>query len=169
MLSSDPSLFDACTEIIVQEFGPIDYQSDILPWSNTEYYREEMGPDIARRFIFIEPLHDPSILPNSKIFTNMLENRLAVQTGTVLRRRINLDPGYITEAKVILASAKDFAHRIYIGDGIYAEVTLRYSTIHRCFTTLDHTYPDYGTEAYRTLFNKARNRLRASLNRTSRK
>ncbi len=80
-----------------------------------------------------------------------------------IRRRINLDPGYITEAKVVLASTKDFSHRVYIGENIYAEVTLRYSSKERSFTSCDHTFFDFRTEAYRLLFNTARYLLRERL------
>lgn len=167
MLSPDPSLFDTCAEIIRVEYGPIDYQSGILPWNNTDYYHEEMGPGIVRKFIFFERLMDPIKLPEVKIFTNEVEKRFMVQAENTLLRTVNIDPGYVTEAKVVLATTKDFSHRIYIGEGIYAEVTLRYSTIGRCFTTLEHTYPDYRMDSYRTLFNKARDILRTKLKRDS--
>lgn len=163
MLSPDPSLFDACAEIIRTEYGPIDHQSDILPWSNTEYYREEMGPGIVRKFLFLARLRDPAELPEMKVFTDGIEKAFSARSGGALQRRINLDPGYVTEAKVVLATAKDFSHRIYIGKGIYAEVTLRYSTNDRSFMPCEHTYPDYRTETYRSLFNGARDILRAAL------
>jgi hypothetical protein len=163
MLSPDPSLFDASAEIIDKEYGPVDHHSGVLPWSNTEYYHEEMGPGIVRKFLFLKPLRKPDELPDMKIFTDRIEKMFSIRTEGVLQRRINLDPGYVTEAKVVLATAKDFSHRIYIGKGIYAEVTLRYSVNDRSFMPFDHTYPDYRTETYRTLFNEARNVLRTDL------
>ena len=163
MLSPDPSLFDACAEIISKEYGPVDRQSGVLPWSNAEYYREEMGLGIVRKFLFLKPLRNPEELPDMKLFTDRIEKTFTVRTEDVPRRRINLDPGYVTEAKVVLATAKDFSHRIYIGKGIYAEVTLRYSVNDRSFMPCDHTYPDYRTEAYRAMFNEARNILRTDL------
>lgn len=163
MLSPDASLFDACAEIIRAEYGLIDHQSDILPWSNTAYYREEMGPGIVRKFLFLERLRDPAELPEMKLFTDGIEKAFSARSGGALKRRINLDPGYVTEAKVVLATAKDFSHRVYIGKGIYAEVTLRYSANDRSFMPCDHTYPDYRTEAYTTLFNNARDILRTAL------
>jgi hypothetical protein len=89
-----------------------------------------------------------------------IENSLAVQAGNRSRRRINLDPGYVTEAKVVLATTKDYSHRLYIGKGIYAEVTLRYGNKDRSFIPFDHTYLDYGSEMYITMFNTARDLLR---------
>lgn len=167
MLSAEPALFHACTETLIEEYGPIDHQTEILPWGNSDYYREEMGPGIVRKFIFFKRLMDAKRLSEVKLFTNNLEQDLAEHTENKLRRRINLDPGYITEAKVVLATTKDFSHRIYIGEGIYAEVTLCYSNIDKSFIPLDYTYPDYRTEAYRSLFCEARNLLRTALKRNS--
>jgi len=167
MLSCDTSLFDACAQILGREYGPLDFESDVFPWDNTEYYRDEMGDRIERKFIFFEQLMDPGDLPRIKTFTNSVENSFAAQDGAVLRRRINLDPGYVTQAKVVLATTKDFAHRIYLGDGIYAEVTLRYSNADRGFTPFDYTYPDYRTDTYRALFNTARENLRTALKKNS--
>ncbi len=168
MLSSEPALFNACSEILQDEYGALEVESDLLPWGNTDYYREEMGTGILRKFLFFErPMH-PGKLPLIKKFTNDLEKKYAVRKGQILRRRINLDPGYVTEAKVVLATTKDFTHRIYIGDDIYAEVTLRYSAKGRTFAPFDHTYPDYRTEAYLALFNKVRENLRAALHKKGR-
>lgn len=161
MLSPDPLLLDTCADILGSEYGPIDYQSAATPWEFSDYYREEMGPGILRKFIFFERLVDPGILPQVKHFASRIEERSADRQGNALRRRINLDPGYITEAKVALATTKDYAHRIYIGDGIYAEVTLRYQGGR--FTPLDSTYPDYRTKESLEMFIKARELLRATL------
>lgn len=166
MLSPDLSLFDACAVLLVKEYGPIDYQSDVFPWSNANSYRDEMGDGIMRKFVFFERLMDPVTMPEIKIFTNWIESLQSVQAEQSMKRKINLDPGYVTEAKVVLATTKDFSHRIYIGRGMYAEVTLRYSNAGRCFTACDYTYPDYRTAEYLTLFKNARDRLRAALNRT---
>jgi len=166
MLSTEPSLFDVCADILCKEYGPLDHCSDILPWSDTEYYRQEMGNGIVRKFIFFERLMDAAELPNIKVITNNVEKDFSTRSPDGMRRRINIDPGYITEAKVVLATTKDFSHRIYIGEGIYAEVTLSYSARDRTFAPLDHTYPDFRTDAHRTLFNTARDVLRTALNRT---
>jgi hypothetical protein len=106
---------------------------------------------------------DPGDLPKVKLFTDKMEKDFALRAGTTTSRRINLDPGYVTEAKVVLATTKDFSHRIYIGSQIYAEVTLRYNVRDRDYVPLDYTYPDYRTDAYRTVFLKARDLLRAAL------
>ena len=163
MLSPEPALFDACRGLLCAEYGPLDYESDVMPWDTTDYYRDEMGPAIYRKFIFFEEPADPGTLAAMKKFTHGLEERYSASLPSGLRRRVNLDPGYVTEAKVVLASTKDFSHRVYIGESIYAEVTLRYSSKERSFTACDHTFFDFRTETYKLLFNTARDLLRKRL------
>jgi hypothetical protein len=165
MLSPEPELFDICADIVCKEYGPIDYESEIVPWTNSDFYQKEMGSGILRKFIFFKQLRDPGDLPAIKLNTIRIENGLAIQTVNKARRRINLDPGYVTEAKVVLATTKDYTHRLYIGEGIYAEVTLRYINKDRSFTPFDYTYLDYCSETYKTMFNKARDLLRTALER----
>ena len=97
-----------------------------------------------------------------------MENKFSAAGGPGRLRRINLDPGYVTEAKVVLATSKDFAHRMYIGDNIYAEVTLRYDAKEGVFAPHDVTYPDFRSEAYLQLFKKARGILRTAMNKGKR-
>lgn len=163
MLSSDPALFETCGRALSAEYGPVDYESAQWRWDFSEYYRQELGSGLLRKFLFFERLLDPALLASIKRFTNDLEKRHSAPSETGGRRRINLDPGYLTEAKVVLATTKDYAHRVYIGNGIYAEVTLRYQDGR--FTALDTTYPDYRTEDSMKLFEKARALLRAAASR----
>ena len=165
MLSPEPELFDICADMLSKEYGPIDYQSEIVPWTNSDFYLKEMGSGILRKFIFFEQLRDPVDLPAIKLNTIRIENGFAIQTVKKARRRINLDPGYVTEAKVVLATTKDYTHRLYIGEGIYAEVTLRYTNKDRSFTPFEYTYRDYCSETYKTAFNTARDLLRTTLKR----
>jgi len=163
MLSPEPELFTVCTEILGREYGPVESESNLFSWDNTNYYREEMGEHILRKFLFFERVMDPGKLPSVKRFTIDLEKQFASLERYSLRRRINIDPGYVTEAKVVLATTKDFSHRLYIGDNLYGEVTLRYSTKERSFIPHEFTYPDFRTEAYLTLFNGVRKSLRVAL------
>jgi uncharacterized protein DUF4416 len=163
MLSPDPELFSVCTELLCRTYGPVDSESGHSIWDNTDYYQDEMGANIVRKFIFFERIMDPGNLTAVKHFTVDMEKQFAVFKGGYLRRRINLDPGYVTEAKVVLATTKDFAHRLYIGDNIYGEVTLRYNAKERTFSPHEFTYPDFRTKAYLELFNSARESLRAAL------
>jgi uncharacterized protein DUF4416 len=166
MLSPEPDLFGECSRVLQTEFGPVETDSECMPWIISDYYREEMGPDILRKFLFFERTADPAQLSSIKRFTNDLEKNFSVKAVGGLRRRINLDPGYVTEAKVVLASTKDFAHRVYIGEGIYAEVTLRFSSKDRSFIPHEHTFPEFRTAPYLALFNSVRENLRAQLRAT---
>jgi hypothetical protein len=168
MLSPEPALFITCTEILTHEYGPIELESEVVSWINTDYYRKEMGGNILRKFVFFTQVMDPGKLPSVKHFTIDIEGRFAKHEGNFLRRRINIDPGYVTEAKVVLATTKDYAHRLYIGDNLYGEVTLRYSTKARSFMPHEFTYPDFRTEYYLALFNKARKNLHTLLHNNTR-
>jgi hypothetical protein len=169
MLSPEPALLDECAGLLCAAYGPLDYESDVMLWDTTDYYRDEMGPVIYRKFVFFKELTDPAALAAVKRFTHGIEGRYSLGTPPSIRRRINLDPGYVTEAKVVLASTKDFSHRVYIGENIYAEVTLRYGTKERSFTACDHTFFDFRTETYRLLFNAARALLREELKQRRKK
>ncbi len=163
MLSSYPELFSACTEILCRKLGPVEFESILFRWDTTNYYRDELGDNIMRKFLFFERIMDPGELPSVKHFTIEVERQFAVPGSGSLRRRVNLDPGYVTEAKVVLATTKDFVHRIYIGENLYGEVTLRYGSKERSFMPHEHTYPDFRTKSYLDLFNGARDSLRIAL------
>ncbi len=126
-------------ELLENKFNnKIDIFSPIIDFSFTKYYNKEMGENLKRQWISFETLISPELLAEMKVETNNIEDSFAVNSSG---RIVNIDPGYITPANVILASTKDFSHRIYLSKGIYAEVT----TIYRKegFTKLPWTYPDY--------------------------
>lgn len=155
MLSSEIYLFDELRERLKGVFGPVDLESPVWQWSHTDYYSEEMGEDLKRKFLFFQRLINPEIIPEIKLRTIELEGQYLRDNGG---RRINLDPGYLGLAKVVLVSTKDFSHRIYLRNGIYAEVTLLYSG--KTYQPLPYTYPDFRTEGYIQLFREARESLR---------
>ena len=150
MLAKDKKLFDCTEEFFVKEFGQIDYRSPCLLFNYTDYYKEEMGHPLKRRFISFEKLIPPQDLPKIKLKTNLIEKK----TSQNKKRLINVDPGYINDSKFILATTKDYFHRIYLGKGMYAEVTLYWKK--DGFQTFDWTYPDYRTKEYRDILNKIR-------------
>lgn len=152
ILFSDKGYIDIIRDKLSSTLGPIDLTSPTWPWKHSSYYEKEMGTDLERVFFFFErPIH-PDQLPDIKIMTNELE--MGLFSDENLLRPVNIDPGYITLAKVVLASTKDYSHRIYIGKGIYAEVTLFYEN--KTFRPFPYTYPDYRSDEYITLFNMAR-------------
>jgi hypothetical protein len=118
-------------------FGRIDLVSAWMPFDYTQYYAEEMGTGLFRRMLAFQPLVAPERLPHVKLATNAIEQACA-QDG---RRTVNIDPGILSLERFVLATGKNFTHRIYLGQGIYADLTLIY---HRgAFQTLPWTYPDY--------------------------
>lgn len=158
LLSREERLIHIARERLSLSFGPVDFASEISPWTYTRYYEKEMGTDLKRQFLFFERPILPDTLSDIKNMTNDLETHLKDNVGIRMQGRpVNIDPGYLTLAKVVLASTKDYSHRIYIGNGIYAEVTLYYRD--KSYQSLPHTYPDYGSREYIDMFNRVREDL----------
>ena len=149
MLAANEALLRRAGKLLDEEFGPIDATSDVIPFSFTDYYAGEMGTGLLRKFGSFRPPIDPGGLAEIKLRTNELERQLASVEATA-RRRVNLDPGYVTPAKVVLATTKNFAHRIYLGQGIYAEITLNFRR-NKCVFH-DWTYPDFRSESHAHYF-----------------
>ena len=151
MLSSVEELFLEAEEKLSRHFGKIDFAGDIIPFWYTSYYENEMGKNLLRKFVSFGKLIDAGSLSEIKILAGNIEKELSNASG---KRMINIDPGYLTDAKLVLATTKNYGHRIYIGNGIYAEVTLHFKDGN--FRAWDWTYPDYRTEEYIEIFNKIR-------------
>lgn len=154
MLSAWPKLFARAEAELCERFGALLCASEVMAFDFTDYYRAQMGENIWRKFVAFEREVDPSDLAEIKVWTNALEKRLAGGEFPVARP-INLDPGYVTPAKLVLATTKDNAHRIYLADGIYAEITLSYRK-GKGWRAHPWTYPDYRTEAYHDFFEAVR-------------
>lgn len=154
-------LLISCEEILPQvlrrlelDFGPVDLQSELVPFNHTTYYQDEMGPVIKRKFIACQSLIDVDELPDIKLYTNRLEQLFAHPSTS--KRRINIDPGYLSLSKVVLATTKDYDHRLYLHAGIFAEVTLRYKRKTQSYEPWEWTYPDYREPFAINFFNKLR-------------
>ena len=125
VFTSDEKLFEPVKEILSKRLGSCIYESSVLPFNHTDYYTAEMGSDLKRCIFAFDELIDPSELPALKLWSNSLEQDRAVDG----KRQVNIDVGYISLGKLVLASTKDHSHRIYLGKGIYGEVTLRLSEV----------------------------------------
>ncbi len=154
ILSGDNTLLEEVEYLLAKRLGKVDIKSEIFPFDFTDYYKKEMGTNISRQFLCFKELINPEKLSDIKIWTNELENEIKCYRKSDVARPINLDPGYLTHCNLILASAKDYYHRIHLQNGIYAEVTLFYQ--HEVFKNLPWTYPDFQTEEYKNFFLKVR-------------
>ena len=160
VLVSHAKLIPEIEQRFVNAYGPIDHRSSVIPFDFTDYYETEMG-DILDRILFsFERLIEADQLPEIKRQTNHLEEELAPLYPNV-KRPVNLDPGYIEQAKVILASTKNFYHRIYLEKGIFAEVTMHFKN--NTYQFFPWTYPDYQSKEYQEFFLKMRHIYRAQL------
>lgn len=143
---------------MVEAFGPLALVSADFQFVETDYYEPTMGPGLKKRFYAFERPVDPADLAAIKLQTNAWEAAYGTLGRHAEIRPLNLDPGYLTAAKLVLASTKDHAHRIYLGRGIYAEVTLHYR--HRRWEAGEFTFPDYRRADYHEFFGRARDYLR---------
>ena len=150
LLAASDALLHQASVALTEHYGPIERASVPIDWTVSTYYRDEMGRSIRRQFLSFERLIAADDLAAVKVATNSLEARWRSTPG----RQVNIDPGYIAATKLVLASTKDAAHRIYLGQGIYAEGTLLYSN--GTFQPHAHTYPDYAAPEALAFFNGVR-------------
>jgi hypothetical protein len=142
-------------------YGPISLVSKDFDFNHTKYYEQEMGPDLRKRFLAFENLVASDCLPDVKNFTGAIENELVKQSLFPEIRPLNLDPGLLQLGKFLLATTKDQSHRIYLREGIYAEVTLRFHD--GAFEPWPWTYADYREPGYHEFLLEARKLYRVRL------
>lgn len=158
------SLFSPHKELIVrviseleQIFGPTDWISPELFFDRTKYYAKEMGWPLHRRFVSFQPLIRPLRIVVIKLTTNRIENE-NLQDG---KRQINIDPGYVSLERLVLATGKNYGHRIYLSKGIYADLSLIFRK--GSFGPLQWTYKDYASPEIIAFFNDVRERYKRQL------
>ena len=151
---SGKNVLEQALKLLEDKFGPIALQSEEFDFDMTDYYSSEMGEDLKKIFYCFRNPVELESLPDIKLTTNEMELRLAEGNAENPRRRVNIDPGYVTLSKLVLVTTKDYSHRIFIGKGIYAETTLRF--INRSFVPIETTYPDYKTPLAIDFFNNVR-------------
>jgi hypothetical protein len=146
-------------EKLVEQLGDVAIASPAFEFQETSFYEATMGADLTKRFLAFEQLGDPAGLADLKIKTNELESSYRATHENSEERPLNLDPGYISNAKLVLATTKDRDHRVYLQRGIFAEVTLHYR---RTGWTLNPwTYPNYQRADFHEFFTRCREYYRA--------
>ena len=141
LILKDKALLSSVASELNAQFGEIDMASPWFPFDFTTYYTPEMGSPLFRRMLAFQTLIEQNGLVEIKLATNTIERSYASGGASGDKRRINLDPGYLLYERFVLATGKNYAHRIYLDQGIYADLTLVYKR--GAFETLPWTYPDY--------------------------
>lgn len=153
IISSDPHFIHIAKKKLVQLYGPVDSESPSYQFDYTDYYTEQMGGPLERKFFSFHFLFSPEQLSEIKLRTNELEEDVRkVQGGKI--RVVNIDPGFLSGSSLIMATTKDFAHRIPLQAGIYAHLELLFGKNH--VKTLSWTYPDFKQEGYHNYFLEVR-------------
>jgi len=151
VMARDETLVSKAVARLEEMLGPTDRQSELYRFDFTDYYREEMGPDLVKKFVSFARLTAPTALAPIKRRTSACERRYRNDLGG---RLVNLDPGYWSDAKLVLASTKNYSHRICLGRRVFAELCLRY---HRGrLQPFEWTYPDYRTKLALEFFSEVR-------------
>ena len=150
----------AIEEEFIKALGKIAVRSEKYSFAHSEYYAQEMGTDLLKYFLVFSQLRSPLYLSECKLISNDIEEKFKNSDGN---RKVNLDPGYISKAKIILATTKNFDHRVYVGKGIYADVQLR---LHKKkYAENEWTYPDYRLPWIKNFFKENRNSYIIELDR----
>lgn len=151
--------FEAAVPKLQDLFGHTYYQSPFLPWNYSTYYNAELGTPLLRSFMFFEPIINTDSLVDAKLSVVEVENSLSMEG----KRQLNIDPGYMSLAKVVLASRKNYSHRIYLGKGVFCELELFYQDGR--FNPLPYTYYDYRDDTFIRFFSEARRLLKKRLDK----
>jgi hypothetical protein len=146
----EKTFIGSVARLLSERFGPIDMVSPWWVFDHTAYYESEMGAPLYRRLLVFQRLMAQGVLAPVKLVTNKME-RITAHEG---RRRVNIDPGCLMPERFVLASGKNYAHRIYLAHGIYADLTLIYQQGE--FKPLAWTYPDYAGSLLRSYLAKVR-------------
>ncbi len=158
VISASLNRITSVLSVLAGYYGTLDFVSAVLPFDYTEYYHGEMGQPLIRRFVSFDRLVPQESLAQIKLETNLLEAELGVGG----KRAVNVDPGYLLAERLVLASGKNYAHRIYLSQSIYADLTLIYRD--KEYRPLAWTYPDYAEPKVRDWLRALRQKYLLQLN-----
>ena len=151
LLYRDFSICESVLDLFHKKWGAVDSAHHQIPFLHTTYYEEEFGKRLERSILSFEKLIERDQLIEAKLWAVQMENQLANDKGN---RTLNVDPGYVTDYQVVLATGKNYSHRIYLDRGVFADLTLVYRD--GKYQALPWTYPDYSEEPLQGIFKKLR-------------
>jgi hypothetical protein len=154
LFTREKQQFKGAAHDLSEEFGEIEVVSPWFSFDYTRYYEAEMGGPLFRRMMVFKTLIEQDTLPDIKAITNRIELKYTRDH----KRTVNIDPGYLLLERFVLATGKNYTHRIHVGKGIYADLTLIFQN--GSFQPLPWTYPDYADQTMKTFLEKIRDRLR---------
>ncbi len=146
----EEKVYEEIKQRLEKQYSRVDMESDVFPFVFTTYYNKEMGDRLYRRFVSFEKLIRPELLPDIKLDSNIIE----IETSLDGNRIINLDPGYLSDANVIIATTKNYYQRVPLTKGIYAH--MEYIIKGKKLYTLEWTYPDFKSDEYMEFFERLR-------------
>jgi hypothetical protein len=149
VIFSNNDFLEMTAAVLAEAYGPVDRRSPVYPFKLTDYYEKQMGPGLKRIFLSFEQLVSPEKLSPIKLQTNAMEDSVRRNSGEG-RRVVNIDPGILTASALIMATTKDFAHRIPLAEGIYGHLEFLFAK--GAVKILDWTYPDFRQSGYQTFF-----------------
>jgi len=154
VMAGKPEFFLSAEKEVQRLFGPIDLKSEVFEFTYSDYYSKQMGgASLSRKFLSFEKLINPEKLSEIKINTNHLEEKIRKKFHRD-HRIVNLDPGIVNSSSLIMATVKDFAHRIPLSQGIYGHLELLFGKDE--IRTINWTYPDFREKTYHSFFLKVR-------------
>jgi len=156
IIFSRPDILAEAEARLIDRLGAVDLRSPEFAFALTDYYEKQMGEGLSRVFLSFEELGPPERLSAVKLQTNAWEEEIRVKAGASLRI-VNIDPGYLTASALFMATAKDFAHRVALRDGIYAHLELLFTRTGVRY--LDWTYPDFRQDAHEAFFRAVRKKF----------
>jgi hypothetical protein len=159
LISASQDFIAAALSKLSNKYGTLDFVSEVLPFDYTDYYYAELGQPLVRRFASFVRLIEQEDLARIKVQTNLLEAEMSREGN----RTVNIDPGYLLAERLVLASGKNYAHRIYLSQGIYADLTLVYQD--KDYRPLTWTYPDYAEPKVRNWLRSLREKYLLQLRR----